>query len=316
MSKKKSFNPAWLLVGTVIAVLTGLGIFLWTYLNPSQAAATALATDTVKQGDLTKTIYTEGKLSSNKTVTVYASESGTVLDTRLKGTVVKDSDFVARIEIPDGDTSFLHYPLSGIDGYIAEVLVTAGQQVMADQTPIAKVSSKNNLSVSLSLIASEALQIKTGQNAQVTVTSLAKTIKGTISHVSKVTNSDGTYTAIVKVKSSDLGRNPLLDLPVTVDVEIAKVTNAIYIDKAYLQTDGTGQKFVLAVDEAGNTSQVNVTTGFSTDTYVAITQGLSAGQTIGLASLGTETTNQDGLGGRGTFKAAPGGGQNIVRIGG
>jgi len=80
-------------------------------------------------------------------------------------------------------------------------------------------------------------------------------------------------------------------------VTVASADNVLVVPIEAIQTDADGNKYVVVLGSDGNTSNVTVTTGLSSSSYVEVQSGLTEGQTV---QYTVTTTNSSSRGTNGT----------------
>lgn len=133
----------------------------------------------------------------------------------------------------------------------------------------------NSLEMQLSVDESEIDKIKTNQSVNITLNAFEdKTFTGKISFINQIGNysSSGTkYTAIVKFSNDG---NVKLGMSGKASIEVEKAENVLAIPIEAVQTRGK-EKYVVVVDNDGNTENVVIETGISNEAYVEVKSGLT-----------------------------------------
>lgn len=133
----------------------------------------------------------------------------------------------------------------------------------------------NSLEMQLSVDESEIDKIKTNQSVDITLNAFEdKTFTGKISFINQIGNysSSGTkYTAIVKFSNDG---NVKLGMSGKASIEVEKAENVLAIPIEAVQTRGK-EKYVVVVDNDGNTENVVIETGISNEAYVEVKSGLT-----------------------------------------
>lgn len=133
----------------------------------------------------------------------------------------------------------------------------------------------NSLEMQLSVDESEIDKIKTNQSVDITLNAFEdKTFTGKISFINQIGNysSSGTkYTAIVKFSNDG---NVKIGMSGSASIEVEKAENVLAVPIEAIQTMGK-EKYVVVVDDDGNTENVTVETGISNAAYVEIKSGLT-----------------------------------------
>jgi HlyD family secretion protein len=179
-----------------------------------------------------------------------------------------------------------------------------------------EISNLSTLRAQVQINEVDLVNVKVGQSASVTFDALPNTaVSGTVSAIAPTgTNSSGvvSYNVDITLKSVDPRLRPTMSC--TAEIVSETHTNVLVVPSAAVHTDSTTQQhYVEVVDNAGNVSQVGVTTGLVVGTQTEILTGLTEGQVVITSTsstgstTGSTTTSSTG-GGR------TGGGGGLFRI--
>ncbi len=138
------------------------------------------------------------------------------------------------------------------------------------------------MTVEVSVDETDILSISKGQSADVTIDSLEKTVKGTITEIDKSgTTTDGTvgYTAEITIDKED---DMLSGMSCTVLIAVTERKNSIVIPVEALNNTGSSYFVYTTYDEETNTpgGMVEVKVGIQNDSFAQITEGLKEGDTV------------------------------------
>ncbi|WP_405066765.1 HlyD family efflux transporter periplasmic adaptor subunit [Kribbella sp. NBC_01510] len=171
------------------------------------------------------------------------------------------------------------------------------------------ISDLKALQVVASFAEADAIKIKAGQSATVTLNAEpGTTLTATLVSVSPTpTTTNGVVSYSATFSLAKLPANARIGQTANVTVQTAKATNALYVPSTAIATSGT--TYTVTMADGGGTREVKV--GVRGGSFTQITSGLNEGDRIDLlqGTIGG-TTNQTGQGrqfGQGQFPA--GGGQ-------
>ncbi len=138
------------------------------------------------------------------------------------------------------------------------------------------------MTVEVSVDETDILSISKGQSADVTIDSLEKTFKGTITEIDKSgTTSDGTvgYTAEITIDKED---GMLSGMSCTVLIAVTEYKNSVTIPVEALNNTGSSYFVYTTYDPETNTpgGMAEVKVGIQNDSYAQITEGLKEGDTV------------------------------------
>ena len=176
--------------------------------------------------------------------------------------------------------------LSPMDGSVTAVSYdeTAGSSTTAtEDTDIVTLSPDKSMEVSISVDESHILSLALGQQAQISVNSIAdETFTGAVTEINKTATSASGVTRYSAVVTLDKDSRMLSGMSAKVTVRIQGVDDAVIIPAAALhQTSSTSYVYTM-YDEATHQygGMVQVVTGISNSSYVEITEGLKPGDVV------------------------------------
>ena len=164
------------------------------------------------------------------------------------------------------------------DCVITEISVPDEGEVCTDKHYIV-IKSTNTLSISSSIDEDELSKISIGQEAEITIEALNKTVTG---YVTKIDNT-GTYSSSgskfgVTVTFENDG-NILLGMTAKCSIILEKAENVIAVAKEAVSTSN-GKSYVKLKDSDGSIKQTEITTGISNDAYTEVKSGLNEGDIV------------------------------------
>lgn len=150
------------------------------------------------------------------------------------------------------------------------------------KTNVFSICPDVKMTVEVSVDETDILSISKGQSADVTIDSLEKTVKGTITEIDKSgTTTDGTvgYTAEITI---DKESGMLSGMSCTVLIAVTEYKNSVTIPVEALNNTGTSYFVYTTYDEETNTpgGMVEVKVGIQNDSFAQITEGLKEGDTV------------------------------------
>ena len=277
MKNKKTKNFLLILLACVIFVI---GIFLGNVLAKNkdftnQISSESTQTVEIEVGTQTieNTLTGSGEISASSTDKIELSTSN-----YFKTMCVEEDDIVLAgeniLEYTNGT-----YLTAEYNCLINSYSVPETGNICTSSNYI-EVQNLETMTMNLQISESEINKVAKGQEVKIEVTALEDTdYTGTIKSVSGIgtySTSGTTFNAIVEFEN-DGNIKPGMSASCTVILEKAENCVAIPIEAVQTRDE---QKYVVVVDEQGNTENVNIETGISNDTYVQVTSGLSGGEKI------------------------------------
>lgn len=302
----------WILIGVLVIGFVGFQYYKSKTVSTETTAQTRTAV--VQQGKL------EVKISGSGTVAPVTSED-------IKSTV--DNDEIDEVLVSAGDTvsegdELITFtddsdPITApADGKITTISVTDGERVTNGQV-IAHLTDYENLQTVVQVDELDITKIKKKQTVSITVSAYPDTIfTGKVTDIAaEGTSANGTSTFDVTIHI-DQPKNLKVGMSTEASILTESKENALYVPVDGVYTSNN-EKYVVVTStsteasSASSTSQQKtVKTGISTDDYVELTEGVTAGETIQLPALATSSSsnNQSGRmqGGMGGMGAMTGGG--------
>lgn len=157
-----------------------------------------------------------------------------------------------------------------------------------------QVQNLETMTMQVSISESEINKVAKGQEVEIVLSAFEdKTYTGTIKSINNAgsySSSGSTYAAVIEFENDGEVK---IGMSATCSIVIEKAENCIAIPIQAVQTN-SDQKYVVVVNEDGTTSDVNINTGISNDTYVQITEGLSGTEKIQMVEIVTTTNSGRG----------------------
>ena len=155
--------------------------------------------------------------------------------------------------------------------------------------------------------------VSVGQSCRITVTALSETFDSTITHINRISASQGSTAYYTVTAELEVSADVLPGMAVTVTLPQEEATDVVILSKSALSFDADNSAYVLTQDVDGNMQKTAVTVGVSNDNYAEITSGLNEGDTVYVEKK-TATDSTSGLNsilsmfGGGDMPSAPSGG--------
>ena len=251
--------------------------------------------------------------------TILQLESDTLADS-----VQSQAESVRRAEISldNAEEALDNYTIeSPISGTVIEKNYNVGENAEQGET-LCTIYDLSYLEITLNVDELDISDVEVGQEVQITAEAVEdKVYSGTVTKVSVVGTSSGSYTSYpVTIRIDDTeGLLPGMNVDVTIVVD--SVTDAVSIPIAALER---GNVVLITADSPSAVNAVEdmtapegyvyvqVTTGLSDDDYIEITSGLTEGDTVAYdptaGSLNDMFSSMMGGGGMAVSVSGPGGG--------
>ncbi len=226
---------------------------------------------------------------------------------------------VAEVNLTVGESVSGNSSDGGSDTGSTSGATTSGSSTSSSSSAQVLVISTNSWIVDATVDATSVGLIKTGEQAQLTVTGASDVVYGTIASIGLVSSSSSgtaSYPVVIDVTGSPSGLHD--GASVTAALIYKQVSNAVVVSTLALHRNTSGGQYV-EKQVNGKIVQTPVQVGISSGGQTEITSGLSAGdkivvpqlqRTTGGASTGTRGTNGAGTGtfpGGGNFPGGAGG---------
>lgn len=289
MKKKKNSE-----VIAIIVLIIILAILIYLYVKPTTTVQNSVGNASATDSDITEVQV------STRTIENNLSSSGQVssaLDEKIylyasyyfKELLVDTNVYIAEgtnlVEYKNGKFLTAPYDCVLISSNVPE------EDVICTTNHYLQIQSIDTLKMSLSVSETEISKVSIGDEVQITFTSNNDVITGYITQISEVGSysSSGSYfDATVTFENNG---NLKIGMSATCEIILEKVENTIAVPINAIQSSDE-YKYVIVVNSDGSTSNVNVETGISDDSYIEISSGLSGGETIQMQNTsGTNSNN-------------------------
>ncbi|WHY70048.1 HlyD family efflux transporter periplasmic adaptor subunit [Neobacillus sp. SuZ13] len=309
----------WILVSVV--VIGFVGFQYYKSKTVSTEAATQTRTAVVQQGKLEVKISGSGTVAPVTSEDIKATDDNDEIDEVLVSAGDKVSEGDELITFTD-DSDPITAPA---DGTITTVSVLEGERVTNGQV-VAHLTDYKDLQTVVSVDELDITKIKKKQTVSLTVSAYPDTsYTGKVTAIAaEGTSANGTSTFDVTIHI-DKPTNLKVGMSTEASILTQSKENALYVPVDGVYTNNN-EKYVIVTAtstdsssdaSAGTSQQKTVKTGISTDEYVELTEGVTAGETIQLPELATSSSsnsqggmmrgNMGGMGGMTGGGMPPGG---------
>lgn len=168
---------------------------------------------------------------------------------------------------------------AGIDGTVNQLPVAVGDEITSG-TLLCDVVDFDHMQVSIRVDEYDINHVKPGDACRVTTTATEQTFESSIRSINYVSSSSGSvayYTALAYV---DVAPGTWPGMQVTVTVPREEATDVVILKMDAISFDEKNKAFVYVPDAEGTMTPSYITTGVSNGSYVEITSGLKAGDTV------------------------------------
>ncbi|MEH7307854.1 HlyD family efflux transporter periplasmic adaptor subunit [Neobacillus drentensis] len=308
----------WILISVVVIGFIGFQYYKSKTVSTETAAQTRTAV--VQQGKLEVKISGSGTVEPVTSEDIKATDDNDEIDEVLVSAGDKVSKGDELITFTD-DSDPITAPA---DGTITTLSVLEGERVTNGQV-VAHLTDYKDLQTVVQVDELDITKIKKKQTVSITVSAYPdSTFTGKVTGIAaEGTSSNGTSTFDVTIHI-DQPKNLKVGMSTEASILTQSKENALYVPVDGVYTNNN-EKYVIVATASTDTSsnasagtgqQKTVKTGISTDEYVELTEGVTAGETIQLPELATSssTSNRQGgmmQGGMGAMTGGmpPGGGQ-------
>lgn len=186
------------------------------------------------------------------------------------------------------------------DGTITAVNIITGQTVAANATAMS-IADLTHLQIQANLPEVDAVQVKTGQRAEITLDAISTQVLGgqvaKIALVGTVTQGVVNYPVTIDVDPTDLPVKPGMTASVSIIVD--ERTNILMVPNRAVRSQGGNRGYYVEVMVEGQIVQVPVTIGLSNGSMTEVTgTALREGDTVVVSSTTTTTSGRiPGVGG-------------------
>lgn len=282
--KKKRKKLVKKLIVWLILLLVAAGaarLFVWPRLTAG--ATTTYDKYTALTGTISNSLSFSGSVSVKNYETHSAEGAATVRQIFVEEEQqVKKDDKLMRLS--DGTTV-----KASFDGQVNAIYVEVDDEVGMNESLI-QIVDFGNMTVSMRVDEYDISDVHVGQECRVTVTALNETFESIISHINRISSSQGNtayYTVTAELSVTD---NVLPGMQATVTIPQEEAVDSVILSSDALSFAPDNSAYVLMYDQNSVMQQVPVTLGISNDSYVEITAGLKEGDEVYKVSTATASS--------------------------
>jgi macrolide-specific efflux system membrane fusion protein len=172
------------------------------------------------------------------------------------------------------------------------------------QSGFVQLADLAHLQIKASVPEADATRLKLGQTANVTWNALTDAkVTGKVSAISPTAATGNTVQYPITVALDTAPEGSRLGQTVKLTVTVDEVQDAIYVPTAAVRTAGNRTTVIVVKDGKQETRIVQI--GLKGDSFTVVTEGLTVGEQVLLATASTSSTNQN------PFQQLPGGGGQL-----
>lgn len=291
MKKKK--NPV---VIAIIILIIVLIVLVYLYLAPTSSTTVNTSSNTtssdvtevqVSTQTIENTLSSSGQISSalDEKVYLYASY---YFEELLVDTNVYIEEGTNMVEYTNGKYLTAPYDCVLISSNLPE------EDEICTTSHYLEIQSIDTLTMSLSVSETEISKVSIGDEVQITVTANEDVITGYITQISEVgtySSSGSSFSATVTFQNNG---NLKIGMSATCEIILERAENVIAVPVNAVQSSDE-YDYVIVVNSDGSTSNVEVETGISNDSYIEITSGLSGVETIQMQNTSTTDSSNSSM---------------------
>ncbi|MBQ8535841.1 MAG: HlyD family efflux transporter periplasmic adaptor subunit [Clostridia bacterium] len=276
-----------LLIWLILLALAGGAFYLFVLPGLNESATTTYNAYEATIGTISNSLSFSGNVSVMNSETL-ASQSDAIVRQIYVGEEEEVVSGQKLMRLSNGETL-----KASFDGRINEIGVEVGDSVTAS-TGLIQIVDFNNLKVTMRVDEYGINDLQVGQACRVTVTALDLTFDSVISHINRISSSNGNTAYYTVTAELAVTENVLPGMQVTVTIPQEEAVDAVILNKTALSFDQRNSAYVLVKNDAGEMENKFVEIGVDNDNYVEITSGLTAGEKV-YAKVETKTAGATGL---------------------
>ena len=252
-----------------------------------QANSISVSVKKMERETIQSTIKVTGDISSTSEINIYPDTSGKI--TRILkniGENVSKGEIIAYIDPSKPGSAYAANPvIATISGTIIDLPKNIGDTVN-NSTTIATIGSLTDLKITTHVAEKYSAYLKPNLPAYVSISSNPEKFKATTFKISPVVNKTN-RTVLVELKFDKYNKIFKPGMFATVDLVIQEEKNTFVIPKKAIK-NFNNKSTVFIVDENNQAKRVEITTGISNDSDIAVTSGLEKGMQVITAGSVTE----------------------------
>lgn len=252
-----------------------------------QANSISVSVKKMERETIQSTIKVTGDISSTSEINIYPDTSGKI--TRILkniGQSVSKGEIIAYIDPSKPGSAYAANPvIATISGTIIDLPKNIGDTVN-NSTTIATIGSLTDLKITTHVAEKYSAFLKPNLPAYVSISSNPEKFEATTFKISPVVNKTN-RTILVELKFDKYNKIFKPGMFATVDLVIQEEKNTFVIPKKAIK-NFNNKSTVFIVDENNQAKRVEITTGISNDSDIAVTSGLEKGMQVITAGSVTE----------------------------
>lgn len=252
-----------------------------------QANTISVSVKKMERETIQSTIKVTGDISSTSEINIYPDTSGKI--TRILkniGENVSKGEIIAYIDPSKPGSAYAANPvIATISGTIIDLPKNIGDTVN-NSTTIATIGSLTDLKITTHVAEKYSAFLKPNLPAYVSISSNPEKFEATTFKISPVVNKTN-RTILVELKFDKYNKIFKPGMFATVDLVIQEEKNTFVIPKKAIK-NFNNKSTVFIVDENNQAKRVEITTGISNDSDIAVTSGLEKGMQVITAGSVTE----------------------------
>ena len=252
-----------------------------------QANSISVSVKKMERETIQSTIKVTGDISSTSEINIYPDTSGKI--TRILkniGENVSKGEIIAYIDPSKPGSAYAANPvIATISGTIIDLPKNIGDTVN-NSTTIATIGSLTDLKITTHVAEKYSAYLMPNLPAYVSISSNPEKFEATTFKISPVVNKTN-RTILVELKFDKYNKIFKPGMFATVDLVIQEEKNTFVIPKKAIK-NFNNKSTVFIVDENNQAKRVEITTGISNDSDIAVTSGLEKGMQVITAGSVTE----------------------------
>lgn len=283
---KKKINPIFIIIVILIVVLITI-IYMYVSPTSTNTTNTEISSDILEAEATIQSI--ENSLSSS-------GQISSALDEKIKlhasyyfeELLVEENVYLKEgtniIEYTNGTYLTAPYDCVLISSDLpnAEEICTTSHYI--------EIQSIETLCMSLSINETDINKVEIGDVVDITITATQEVLEGRITSISEVGTYSSSGSYFNSVVTFENNGNLKIGMSASCEIIIEKAENVVTVPLEAIQTSDEG-KYVIVIDDSGETSNVNVETGISNDAYIEIKSGITEGTKVQMTESSASNSN-------------------------
>lgn len=261
------------MIWIVVIVLIIVGVLLYVRKALQAEYTVTYQSYNATTGTISNSLSFSGTLAAVNSQTCTSGNNGTVKQIYVSpGDKVQIGDKLVRL-------STGQIVKAEIDGEINEVKVSEGDEVSAGTT-LCDVVDFTHLKTSIRVDEYDINNVHIGDPIKITTVATEQSFESTIASINHTSSSAGAVAYYTTTAYVDVGDDVYPGMQVTVTLPQEEAENVVILKEDAISFDDENRAFVYTAGESGEMERNYITTGVSNGSYVEITSGLQAGDTV------------------------------------